>query len=236
MKNGIFIIVLFTSLAFAQMPEPDAIAKLNDSIKQLDMEINRLLKIIETQKKEIEFLRKLCIDAGINVTPAPAGIGESVRGVYLGESLEDLKTRRRVSKSNYTFADKEYPGEVWSVENYDPNISSLLAYAFNDQIYEVDVDFADANAAMCESLKTQLGQKYKTVYGNTFETVIDDVNIGIELNCGGSNNKITLSYIHVPLLREIYAELDKRKAQELDKQQANKPKEKHSRKKNRAAK
>ncbi|MGA2914734.1 MAG: hypothetical protein ABSE89_01775 [Sedimentisphaerales bacterium] len=221
MKKAVFIlVVLFSSVALAQTQEPNAILKLRDSIKQLDMEINHLLKIIELQKKEIEFLRTLCSQAGINVTPTPAGISEPVFGVYLGETLDTLRTRLRVSKSNYVFADKDWPGQVWSVEENEPNINYILAYTFDEQIYEIDIEFADASASKCEAVKTQLGKKYKAVYQNTFETVIDGVNVGIELNCHTEgNNRITLTYIHVPILREMYTELESRKAKESQEQQ-----------------
>ena len=227
MKKAVFVfIVLFSSFVFAQPQEPNVIKELQGSIGQLDTEITHLLKIIELQKKEIEHLRKLCSDAGINVTPVPAGISEPIFGIYLGETLGTLRSRLNISKSDYAFADKDYPGQVWSVESNDPNIANLLAYAFNERIYEIDIEFADANAATCGAVKSQLKKSYLTVYQDIFETIIDGVNIGIELNChSGPNNKIILTYIHVPILRDIYTELEKRKAIKAAQEQQNPPKD-----------
>ncbi len=213
-KKTVFIFIIFFSpLIFAQTGEPNAIKELRNSIRQLDAEITDLLKIIELQKKEIEHLRKLCSQAGIDTSPEPNGICEPIFGICLGETLETLQSRLNISKSDYVFADKDYPGQVWVVDNNDLNIKSLLVYTFNDKIYEIDVEFTDANAANCGMTRARLEKDYQTVYQNTFETMNNGVNVGIELNCHtGPNNRITLTYVHVPILRDIYTELGKLKA------------------------
>lgn len=216
MKKAIFIfIILLFCPALAEIEEPNIIKELKNSIRQLDVQITNLLRIIEFQKKEITYLRKLCSEAGIDVTPVPAGISEPIFGIYLGETLETLRTRLKVSKGDYAFADKNFRGQVWSVENNDRSIKRILAYTFNEQIYEIDIEFADTSATNCEATKTQLSKNYQTIHQNTFETIIDGVNIGIELNCynsGGKDNRLTLTYIHVPILTQIYAELGKTKS------------------------
>jgi hypothetical protein len=87
----------------------------------------------------------------------------------------------------------------------------------------VDVEFRDADMANCRAIKSQLEKtyqptdrnKYDRLFGkSTFETVIDGVNIGIEINCdagAGKNDKITLTYVHIPILKEMLAEQENRK-------------------------
>jgi hypothetical protein len=213
MKKMVFIfIIFFSSFALAETEEPNAIKEMRIAIGQLDRETTNLLKIIELQKKEIDYLRKLCSEAGIDVTPLPVGICKPIFGIHLGETLQALRSRLKVLKSDYVFADKNYPGQVWSVENNDPNIKSLSAYTFNEKIYEIDVEFADANAANCQAINAQLRKDYQTIYQNTFETMNNGVNVGIELNCHiGKNNRLISTYIHVPILRDIYNELGKQR-------------------------
>ena len=227
MKKTVFIFaVLLLSFVFAQTYDPNTLQELQNAVSQLNLYITNLLGIIESQKDELIRLRKLCSDAGIDTTP-PAQeqtsqtsdkISQPVFGVYLGETLKDLRSRLKVSKSKYVLADKDCPGKVWSVKNNDPNIKHLLVCTFNERIYEVDVEFRDADMASCRAIKSQLEKsylpadrnKYDRLLGkSTFETVIDGVNIGIEVNCdtgAGKNRKITLTYVHIPVLKEMLAE------------------------------
>jgi hypothetical protein len=117
MKKTIFVftIFFFSFSAFAETEEPNAIKELRSSIRQLDLQITNLLQIIALQKKEIAHLRKLCSGAGTEATPTPVGIREPVFGIHLGETLEALRTRLKVSSSNYAFTDKAFHGQVWSV-------------------------------------------------------------------------------------------------------------------------
>jgi len=233
MKKTVFIFaVVFLSFVFAQTYDPNTLEELRNAASQLNLQITNLLKIIDSQKDELARLKKLCSDAGIDTTP-PAQqqqtsqtsdkISEPVFGVYLGETLESLRSRLKVSKSKYVFADKGCPGRVWSVKNSDPNIKRLLVCSFNERIYEVDVEFRDSGMANCRAIKSQLEKSYQPAGRNkydqllgksTFETVIDGVNIGIEVNCDtgtGKHDKITLTYVHVSILKEMLAEQEKRK-------------------------
>ncbi|MGB8225502.1 MAG: hypothetical protein WCE45_01350 [Sedimentisphaerales bacterium] len=232
MKKTIFIFaVLFFSFVSAQTYDPNTLQELRNAVSQLNLQITNLLKIIESQQAELARLRKLCSDAGIDTTP-PAQeqtsqevveINQPLFGVYLGETLDALRSRLKVSKGKYVLADKDCPGKVWSVKNSDPNIKRLLVCSFNERIYEVDVEFRDSDMASCRAIKSQLEKSYQPVGWNkynrlfgksVFETVIDDVNIGIQVNCNigaGKNDTITLTYIHVPILKEMLAEQEKRK-------------------------
>jgi len=227
MKKAIFVfIVFFFSLVCAQTEEPGAIKDIQNSIKQLKQQVDNLQRTVESQKREIAYLRRLCADAGIYVIPqtnedeqskTTAGISKPIFGVYLGETLETLSGRFKVLPSDYVFADKDTPGQVWSIENKDPNIKSILVCVFNERIYEIDIEFADASEKNRKIIETQLRGDYKPVYQNTFETTIDEVNIGIELNWRDNtkknNGRLAVTYIHIPILREINAELEKRKSQ-----------------------
>jgi hypothetical protein len=232
MKKTVFIFAVFLlSFVFAQTYDPNTLQELQNVVSHLNLQITNLLKIIESQKTELARLRKLCSDAGIDTTP-PARqeqtsqmsdeINQPVFGVYLGETLKSLRSRLKVSKSKYVFADKNCLGRGWSVKNNDPNIKRLLVCSFNDRIYEVDVEFRDSDMANCRAIRSQLEKTYQPVDRNkydrllgksTFETVIDGVSIGIEINCdagAGKNNKITLTYVHILILKEMLAEQEKR--------------------------
>jgi hypothetical protein len=219
MKKIVFIITFFFFLsAFANAQDADILRELQDSVNQLDLQVANLLKIIEMQRREIDHLKKLCQQAGVDTNAAPTGISNLIFGIHLGEELETLSARQKVSKSDYTFADKNFRGQVWSVECNDPNVKNILVYVFNRRIYEIDIEFADANAANCKAIEERLKKNYHHIYRNTFETMIDGVNVGIELNCItglGTDSKIILSYIHVPILTEIYAEIGKTRANKL---------------------
>ena len=234
MKKGIFVfvILLFSSVC-ARTEGPNIIDELQNSIAKLSLQVTNLQKIIELQKDEIARLRKLCSDSGIDITPKEqrketskktSAITEPFFGVYLGEPLKALRSRIKISKSNYVFADMDCSGRVWYVKNNDPNVKRILVCTFNERIYEIDIEFTDASSANCDAIKAQLMKDYQTSYQSkyeqllgksTFEAVIDGVNIGIELNSyAGSekNSKLTLTYVHIPLLKEVFTELEKRKA------------------------
>ncbi|MFA5291526.1 MAG: hypothetical protein WC496_00675 [Phycisphaerae bacterium] len=226
MKKWIFVfIVLFFSIVCAQTEEPNVLRDIQNSITYLKQEVESLQSTVESQKREIAYLRKLCADAGIYVIPqiqedkkskTTGGISKPIFGVYLGETLETLSGRLKVLPSDYVFADKDTPGQVWLLENNDPNIKSILVCVFNERVYEIDIEFTDASAKNRKIVEIQLKGDYQPVYQNTFETMIDGVNIGIELNWQENikkdDGKLMLTYIHIPILRGIYAELEKRKS------------------------
>jgi hypothetical protein len=234
MKKGIFVFVIFLfSSVCARTEEPTIIDELRNSITKLSLQVTNLQKIIESQKEEIARLRKLCADSGIDITPKKQrketskktnAVAEPFFGVYLGEPLKALRSRIKISKSNYVFADRDYSGRVWSVKNNDPNVKRILVCTFNERIYEIDIEFTDTSWANCDAIKAQLMKDYQTadqtkyeqlLGKNTFEAVINGINIGIELNSyAGSekNSRLTLTYVHIPLLKEVFAELEKRKA------------------------
>jgi hypothetical protein len=234
MKKGIFVfVILLFSTVCARTEEPSIIDELQNSITKLSQQVTNLQKIIELQKDELARLRRLCANSGIDITPKEQRKEISQKtnaatgpffGIYLGEPLKALRSRMKVLKSNYVFADRDCSGRVWTVKNNDPNVKRILVCTFNERIYEIDIDFTDASSANCDAIKAQLMKDYQTTYQSkyeqllgksTFETVIDGVNIGIELNSyAGSekDSKLSLTYVHIPLLKEVFAELEKRKA------------------------
>jgi hypothetical protein len=234
MKNGIFVfvILLFCSVC-ARTEEPNIIDELQNSIAKLSLQVTNLQQIIELQKDEIARLRRLCANSGIDITPKEQrketsqktnAVTKPFFGIYLGEPLKALRSRVKVSKSNYVFTDRDSPCRAWTVKNNDPNVKRILVCTFNERIYEIDIEFTDASSANCDAIKAQLMKDYQTTYQSkyeqllgksTFEAVVDDINIGIELNSyAGSekNSRLTLTYVHIPLLKEVFAELEKRKA------------------------
>lgn len=234
MKKWIFIfIILLSSFAFANTEEPNAVAIIRDlqnSIRQLNVQVADLVKMVEMQRQEIARLKKLCADAGVEITPHPhrqkvkppeppqektGQISQPIFGIYLGQSLDKLRSKMKVSKSNYVFTDKNFNGRVWIVKTKEPAIKKLLVCTFNNQIYEIDIEYKDASAENCRTIKQQLERDYKIVSRdkyeqmlgkNTFEAVIDDVKIGIVLNYysdGDKENRLTVTYVHIPLLEQM---------------------------------
>ena len=188
------------------------------------------MRIVESQKGEIARLKKLCANAGIDTTPPaqrektaipPNGINEPFYGVYLGEKLDTLRKRLKVSKTKYVFVDDKCPAKVWSVRSKEPKVKNILVCTFNEQIYEIDVEFKNASDADCRAMELQLEKDYPAIYRdryekllgrNTFETTIDGVSIGIILNydtAAEKNSRLKLTYVHIPLLDQMRTEQEK---------------------------
>lgn len=231
MKKWIFIsIILLCSLALAGPADSNAINDFQNSLKQLHLRISELLKIIESRETEIARLRKICEDAGIDTASPvkskpevilPEKINEPFYGIYLGETFESLSERAKITKSKYVFADDNCPAKVWLVKNKDPKIKSVSVCTFNERVYEIDVEFKNASEADCREMNAQLEKDYPAVYAgryekllgkSTFETTIDNVRIGIILNCdaaAGKNSTMKLTYVHMPLLEQMQSDMKK---------------------------
>ena len=222
------ILFMFTSPVFAEISQTE--------IDNLKKQISELKKIVDSQKTEISRLKKLCLQAGININPkekktsipAKSGISKPMFGVHLGETLNSLNQRFRVSRSSYSFEDKDHPGEIWTVQNDNSNVKHILVYTINEKVYEIDIQFADGSRTNYDTINSQLEKKYKSkdeggltgaMFGEgSFKTMIDGTEIKIKLNHDigfMEDDKLELQYIHVPLRDKVYEEIKRRKANKI---------------------
>lgn len=211
------------------------VEKLQAEIQKLNKQISELQKTVEFQKAEIERLKSLCLNAGIDVSPkekikkpTQEAIGQPIFGVFLGETLDSLTQRLWVSPDTYTFTDKDHPGKIYTVQDRNPSVKKLLVYTFDDKIYTIDVRFTDGSRINYEAIKDQLEKKYKSedkggisgaLFGEgVFEPVIDGVKVRIKLNHDKGimeDDKLELTYTHSTLSKKIYEEIQRRKANKI---------------------
>lgn len=229
----VFIVLCFTTcIAFA---DTGKIEKLQSEIQKLNKQISELKKAVEVQRAEIKRLKTLCQRNGIDIFPKKRGvkpiqsaIGKPMFGIFLGETLDTLIKRFRVSQSTLSFENKDHPGKIWNVQNNNPNVKLLLVYTFNNIIYTIDVRFTDGSRSNYEAIKSQLEIKYKSedkggivgsMFGEgVFEPVIDGVEVKIKLNHDigfVEDDTLGLSYTHAPLSQKVYEETQRRKASKI---------------------
>jgi len=235
MKHFTFTILIILCLVVCTSADTGKVEKLQAEIQKLNKQISELQKTVEFQKVEIERLKNLCLNAGIDVSPkekikkpAQEAIGQPIFGVFLGETIDSLTQRLQVSPTTYTFTDKDHPGKIYAVQNRNPSVKTLLVYIFDDKIYTIDVRFADGSRMNYEAIKNQLEKKYKSedksgisgaLFGEgVFEPVIDGVKIKIELNHDigfAEADKLELTYTHTTLSKKVHEEIERRKAKKI---------------------
>jgi len=232
------LITAFVVLCFAvctTFADTGKVEKLQSEIRLLNKQISELKKTVELQKAEIDRLKTLCQRYGIDISPenksekpTQSAISQPMFGIFLGETLDSLKKRFRVSQSTFAFENEDHPGKIWSVQNNNQNVKQLLVYTFNNYIYTIDVRFADGSRSNYEAIKKQLENKYKSedkggvtgaMFGEgVFEPVIDGVQLKIKLNHDigfMEDDKLDLSYTHAPLSQKVYEEIQRRKASKI---------------------
>lgn len=152
---------------------------------------------------------------------------QQIFGIRLGETTGSLSNRTKVVKSDYTFKDEDHPGIIWQVQSVNPSVKELLITTFNDEIYEIEVRFADASLANYATIKEQIENKYKSkdssglsgamLSEGTFDTIIDGLKVRIKLNhdIGYDGNVLTLTYRYEALYDSVYQEIQNRKASKV---------------------
>jgi len=225
---SVLLLTVFGSVALSQ-------SQSNQQVELLNKRIVELEKTIEVQQAEIERLRALCVENGIDINPkqvikpTPDAISKAMFGVFLGESIDSLKKRFRLAESTYHFTDEDHPGIIWSVSNDNPNVKELLVYTFNGQVYTIDIRFSDGSRTNYHTIKDQLEKKYKrsdegglpgALFGEgVFKPVIDGVEVRIKLDHDigiMEDDKLKLCYTHGPLNDQVYKAIQKRKAAKIN--------------------
>lgn len=155
-------------------------------------------------------------------------VNKEMFGVRLGESIQTLSRQFNVSRSTYTFTDKDHPGVIWNVECPNPTVKELRVSTYRDQIYEISVYFKDASTTNYGVIRDQLASKYKSkdeagfvgdLFGEAdYRVRIDGVLVYIKLNrdIGFENDTLELEYSHGPISNEMYKEVQQRKAQKVN--------------------
>jgi len=235
MKKLVTVIVVLCFAVCTAFADTGKVEKLQSEIQQLNKQISELKKTVELQKAEITRLKTLCQRNGIDLSPkkrsekpTQSAIGQPMFGVFLGETLDSLKKRFRVSQSTFTFENEDHPGKIWNVQNNNANVKQLLIYTFDNNIYTIDIRFRDGSRSNYEAIKSQLEKKYKSedkggisgaMFGEgVFEPVIDGVEVKIKLNHDTGfmeDDKLDLSYTHTPLSQKVYEEIQRRKASKI---------------------
>lgn len=154
-------------------------------------------------------------------------INQSMFGIFLGESLKSLRERIEVFSSGLVFTDKDNPGKIWTIQNHNPNVKELSIQTLDAKIYTIRIQFMDTSEANYEAIKTQLEKKYKgnddslfgDLFGETkFITTIDTIKIHIYLNRDigfMEDDKLELSYTHIPLFKKVLKEIQRRKTNKI---------------------
>jgi hypothetical protein len=145
-------------------------------------------------------------------------------GVRLGETMAGLKARVNVEPSQHSYADEDFPAQLWDVDNRDPNVIALRVSSFDNRILEVSVDFKDNSQANFGKVREQLAQKYHVRHedlGNIlsgeahFDTTIDGMLVGMHLKRGMSSTgdaRLNLRCIHRQLSEQAMDEFKRRRA------------------------
>lgn len=152
-------------------------------------------------------------------------VSKPMFGVYLGEYLGELTKRFKVVKSRYVFKDPDCPAEIWDLQHSNKNIQRLSVHTYRARVYQIEIEFVDGSKTNYEALNQQLSSTYGTkdkggltgaMFGEgKFSTQIDGIDIEIKLNHDlgfGEDDKLGLSYLHVPIAKMVYDVIQEQKA------------------------
>lgn len=225
------------------------ILRLTSELEKAKVEINRLRDKIEYSNNKLgengdKVVGKIETIKGNNISQEESKndsqgvsaqsniiiVSKPMFGIFLGETLDSLRKRFNVSKSNLYFEDEDHPGKILSVRSDNPNVKQLLVYTFNGNVYTIYVLFNDGSRTNYETINAQLEKTYKSsdkgglsgaIFGEgVFETVIDGMEIRIKLNHDigfMEDDKLELSYTHVLLSERVYEEIKSRKSAKINK-------------------
>lgn len=210
----------------------NAVEALKSIIKVKDAEIVKLKHELSAERRTASGSEDIAgsVPEKPSKNASSAGILKNpIFGIYLGESFNSLKKRKKINPSAYAYTNKDCPGSIWNVENTDANIKTLLISTYQEKIYEITIYLADASQANYDVIKKQLQEKYAGVDDEGLvETLFSDIKIrsvvdGTELmislnydnNFGLDDDEMILRYIHSPIWEKVQAEMKHRKAAKI---------------------
>jgi len=149
-------------------------------------------------------------------------------GVRLGQTLSSLKTRFHVAPLAYGPKDPDYRNllTLWLLTPTSPDVALLGVSIFQNRVCSINVHFSDTSEANYRALTQAFKAKYKVeksegfadeLFGElNFTTVVDGVPVSISLNrddnFGLEADTLTVTYSHIPLIAELDAQSQARKA------------------------
>lgn len=234
-KSIIAIIILGLIIpCFGSIDKPRTKKEFEQKIEHLEARIHGLETLVKAKNAEINRLKRALETAQkiplkpdrVTETNLPAGvIKQPIFGVYLGESLNSLRKRKTIGPSDYTYPDKDHPGQIWNVENTNTNVKALRVSIYQGMIYEIAIDFADASQTNYDVIKKQLQEKYRdkgdeglteTLFSKiTLQPIVDGIRLLIILDYDENafgDNTLTLRYTHCPIVEKVRDEIKRRKA------------------------
>lgn len=144
-------------------------------------------------------------------------VNTPIFGIYLGENLDSLRKRKHVVQIK----------DFWIIKESDPAIETIIVGIRQNRVSAITVLFADTSKANYEAIKKGLKIKYiadKNSYYKEVEvlseayyhTRIDDVLIYITLNYDKViDEKLSLSYTHMPLYEQSGKEIEFQKLKKV---------------------
>lgn len=237
-NNTIYPVYKMIKPKAPRKPASTNTARMKAEIARLTAEnrqITVLQKTITAQNTEIIRLKALCQEYGIDISRRKkhrkyiaSVVNKPIFGIFLGESTDSLMRRFAISPGTLQFKDEDHPGEIWNVQNENPNVKQLSVHVFNARIYTIEVSFIDGSRTNHSAISEQLEKKYKSkdeggitgaLFGkDVFETVIGGMEIRIELDHDVSftgDDKLELSYTLSSLSAEVYEEIQRCKARKI---------------------
>lgn len=195
-------------------------------VKAKDAEINRLKHALETAQNipsKPDHATKTSLQTGI--------VKQPIFDIHLGESLNSLRKRKTIGPSDYTYPDKDHPGQIWNVKNTNTNVKALRVSTYQGMIYEIAIDFTDASQTNYDVIKKQLQEKYldkgdegltETLFSKiTLQPIVDGIRLLIILDYDENvfgDNTLTLRYSHCPIVEKVRDEIKRRKAAKVSEQ------------------
>ena len=131
-------------------------------------------------------------------------LSQSMMGIYLGETVDDLKNRFNIEPINSQeqtelgiHQDPDDPTVALEVTHTSKNIKRCEVKIYCNKIYEIDITFQDGSDENYKAIRNKLKNKYKDDYSETygnadFGTVIDGIRVDIYL---GHDSGYKLTFI-----------------------------------------
>ena len=102
MKKGVAIYAVLSIFLCAAFADTDEIEKLESEIQNLNKQVAELRNTVKLQKVEIERLKALCLDAGIDISPtqktSPQNIGETPKKRQIDINEVEVMLRRAIEE------------------------------------------------------------------------------------------------------------------------------------------
>lgn len=131
-------------------------------------------------------------------------LNQSMMGIYLGETVDDLKKRFKVEPIDLQeqaelgiHQDPDDPTVELEVVHTSKNIKHCEVKIYCNKIYEIDITFQDGSDENYKAIRNKLKNKYKDDYSETygnadFGIVVDGIRVDIYL---GHDSGYKLTFI-----------------------------------------